>query len=112
MGTFMHLPGSWRWVLFISRVVLASFGMGRILSASRRSRIQDKMKMLRRTFRAALKENELQEAFDELWPTWGSEIAAMIYSEVVSSLDLLVLTAAVDNRREIMRMKRARGSEA
>lgn len=98
--------------MFISRVGSASVGMGRILSGSRRSRIQDKMKMLRGTFRAALKEDELQEAFDELWPTWGSEMAAMIYSEVLSSLDLLVLTAAVDNRREIMKMRRDGGSEA
>jgi hypothetical protein len=29
----------------------------------------DKMIMLRKTFREALKEDELQEAFDELWPT-------------------------------------------
>jgi hypothetical protein len=30
------------------------------------------MKMLRKTFRAALKEDELQEAFDEFWPTGSS----------------------------------------
>jgi hypothetical protein len=72
--------------------------MGRIIAKSMRARIQDKMMMLRKTFRAALKENELQEAFDELWPTWGSEMAAMIYSEVLSTLDLLLLTAAVHAR--------------
>ena len=61
--------------------------------------------MLRKTFREALKEDELQEAFDELWPTWANEQAAMIFTEVLSALDLLVLTAAVDNRREIMKLK-------
>ena len=63
------------------------------------------MLMLRKTFRAALKEDELQMAFDELWPAWANEMAAMIFTEVVSALDLLVLTAAVDNRREIMKLK-------
>jgi hypothetical protein len=47
------------------------------------------MTMLRKTFRAALKENELQEAFDALWPTWSSEMDAMIYTEVLSALDLI-----------------------
>ena len=63
--------------------------MGRITSGSMRTRIQDNMKMLRDTFRAALKENELQEAFDQFWPTWSTEMAAMIYAEVLSALDLL-----------------------
>ena len=70
-----------------------------------RTRLQDKMMMLRKTFREALKEDELQEAFDELWPTWANEQAAMIFTEVLSALDLLILTAAVDNRREIMKLK-------
>jgi hypothetical protein len=86
--------------------------MGRIIAKSMRTRIQDKMMMLRKTFRAALKKDQLQEAFDELWPTWGSEMAAMIYSEVLSPLDLIVLTAAVDNRREIMKLKQAHGKTA
>ena len=67
----------------------------------------DKMIMLRKTFREALKEDELQEAFDELWPTWANEQAAMIFTEVLSVLDLLILTATVDNRREIMKLKQA-----
>jgi len=74
-----------------------------------RTRIQEKMKMLRKTYRAALKEDELQEAFDEIWPTWANEMAAMIFTDVPSALDLLVLTAAVDNRREIMKIHQALG---
>ena len=70
-----------------------------------RTRLQDKMMMLRKTVREALKEDELQEAFDELWPTWANETAAMIFTEVLSALDLLILTATVDNRREIMKIK-------
>ena len=72
-----------------------------------RTRLQEKMLMLRKTFREALKDDELQEAFDELWPTWANEMAAMIFTEVLSALDLLVLTATVDNRREIMKIKEA-----
>ena len=79
--------------------------MGRITSGSMRTRIQDYMKMLKDTFRAALKEDELQEAFDQLWPTWSSEMAAMIYAEVLTALDLLILTATVDNRREIVKIQ-------
>ena len=69
------------------------------------------MVMLRKTFRAALKENELQEAFDALWPTWSNEMAAMIYSEVLSALDLILLTSVVDNRREIEHIKQKLASE-
>lgn len=63
--------------------------------------------MLRRTFRAALKEQEFQEAFDRLWPAWSSEMAAMIYAEALSMMDLILLTSAVDNRREIMKIKQS-----
>ena len=86
--------------------------MGRIQKGSMRTRLQDKMLMLRKTFREALKEDELQEAFDELWPTWANEQAAMIFTEVLSTLDLLVLTAAVDNRREITKLKLALDSDS
>ncbi len=73
--------------------------MGRIQKESMRTRIQDNMTMLRKTFRAALKENELQEAFDALWPTWSSEMAAMIYADNLQVMDLILLTSVVDNRR-------------
>jgi hypothetical protein len=39
-------------------------------------------------------------------------MAAMIYSEVLSPLDLIVLTSAMDNRREIMRLKQIHGRTA
>jgi hypothetical protein len=32
-------------------------------------------------------------------------MAAMIYAEVLSALDLILLTAAIDNRREIMKLR-------
>ena len=75
--------------------------MGRIIRDSMRGRLQDAMVHLRKKYRAALKDDEMQRAFDELWPSWSSEQGAMIFAEVLSALDLLLLTAAVDNRREI-----------
>jgi len=79
--------------------------MGRVQAQSMRNRIQDQMKHLKERYRTALKENELQDAFDELWSTWSSEMAAMIYAEVLSVLDLLLLTYVLDNRREIRKLK-------
>jgi hypothetical protein len=75
--------------------------VGRITRDSMRGRLQDAMVHLRKKYRAALKDDEMQKAFDELWPSWSSEQGAMIFAEVLSALDLLLLTAAVDNRREI-----------
>ena len=79
--------------------------MGRLTKGSKRTRIQDYMKKMRDTFRAALKDDDLQEAFDELWPTWSSEMAAMIYADIIQVMDLILLTSIVDNRREIERIK-------
>jgi hypothetical protein len=39
-------------------------------------------------------------------------MAAMIHSETLSPLDLIVLTAAVDNRLEIMKLQQANGKTA
>jgi hypothetical protein len=72
-----------------------------------RGRLQDTMVQLRGRYRAALKDDGLQRAFDELWPAWSSEQGAMIYAEVLSALDLLLLTAAVDNRRQIEELREA-----
>ena len=67
------------------------------------------MKRLRSYYRAALKANEMQEGFDALWPTWSSEMGAMIYltsNQIVSAMDLLILTAVVDNRRLLEELRR------
>jgi len=79
--------------------------MGRLTSGSKRTRIQDYMKKMRDQFRAALKDDDLQTAFDELWPTWSSEMAAMIYADILQVMDLILLTSIVDNRREIEKLK-------
>jgi len=83
------------------------FKLGRVTKESMRGRLQEMMAQLKKRYRAALKDNSLQNAFDELWPAWSSEQGAMIYAEVPSTLDLLLLTAAVDNRKEIEGLRRA-----
>ena len=70
-----------------------------------RVRLQNTMIQLRRSYREALKDDGMQVAFDDLWPAWSGEQAAMIYADVLSALDLLLLTAVVDNRREIEELK-------
>jgi hypothetical protein len=80
--------------------------MGRLTRGSKRTRIQDYMKKMRNQYRAALKDDTLQEAFDQLWPTWSSEMAAMIYADILQVMDLILLTSIVDNRREIEKLKR------
>ena len=76
------------------------------MKGSMRTRLQDTMAQLKAKYREALKDEDMQAAFDELWAVWSSEMGAMIYSEVLSTLDLLLLTAAADNRREIDEIKR------
>ncbi len=80
--------------------------MGRVTRDSMRARLQDAAAQLRSGYRAALKDDAMQRAFDELWPAWSSEQGAMIYAGLLSALDLLLLTAAVDNRREIEALRR------
>jgi hypothetical protein len=49
-----------------------------------RTRLQEKMMMLRKTIRVALKANELQNALDQLWPARADEQADMIHTQVLS----------------------------
>jgi hypothetical protein len=80
--------------------------LGRITKDSMRGRIQNAMTHLRTGYREALKDDDLQAAFDLVWETWNLEQGAMIYAQVVSSMDLLNLTGAVSNRREIEELRR------
>ncbi len=75
--------------------------LGRITRDSMRGRLQDNMTRLKKGYREALKDDDMQEAFDRVWETWNHEQGAMIYAQVVSSLDLLNLTGVLSNRREI-----------
>jgi hypothetical protein len=75
--------------------------LGRITKNSMRDRIQNTMRLLRGGYREALKDDDLQIAFDQIWETWNLEQGSMIYAQVVSALDLLNLTGVISNRREI-----------
>jgi len=78
--------------------------LGRIIGSSARERIQNSMRRLR-MYREALKGEDMQEAFDEVWQSWTEEEEAMIYSQVASALALLNLTGVIANRREIRRLR-------
>lgn len=82
--------------------------MGRIIRDSQRVMLQRLMVKLRDMYRAALKDTDRFNAFMELFRAWDNEAAAMIYQagdEVYHPIDLLNLTAVVDNRREIERLR-------
>ena len=76
------------------------------LTPSIRQRIVEAMKRLHKTYRRAFKDPARRSAFDEIWEAWASEEGAMIYSEVATVMDLLALTAAVDNRKAIQEIRR------
>ena len=80
--------------------------LGRITKDSMRGRIQESMKQLRGGYREALKNDEMQGAFDTLWEDWNNEQGAMIYAQIVSALDLLNLTGVLSNRKEIELLKK------
>lgn len=64
------------------------------------------MTHLRDNYYDALKDNQMQDAFREVWKDWNNEQAAMIYAQVISSYDLLNLTGVLANRRELEELRR------
>ena len=59
------------------------------------------MKRLKRSYREALVDGARRDAFDSLLKSWSSEQGAMSYSRVPTVLDIMLLTAVVDNRKLI-----------
>ena len=80
--------------------------MGRITKDSMRGRLQANMIRLRSKYREALKDDDMQEAFDIVWGDWNNEQAAMIYAGEISALDLLNLTGVLANRRDLQSLQR------
>jgi RecA/RadA recombinase len=74
--------------------------MGR-LTIPFRSQLQQEMENLTRSFKEALMEPARRDAFDALTRTWTAEQGAMSYAKVPSILEVMLLTAAVDNRKKI-----------
>jgi len=66
-----------------------------------RTILQEEMDNLKRTYREALMDAGRRDAFDSLVHAWSSEQGAMSYAKVPTALDVMLLTATVDNRKLI-----------
>jgi meiotic recombination protein DMC1 len=75
-------------------------GLGRV-TGSFRKRFQEELNELERSFIKALRDPKRREAFDSLVKAWGSEQGAMSYADVPTVLDVMLLTAVLDNRKRI-----------
>jgi len=74
--------------------------MGR-LTIPFRSQLQQEIDNLTRSFKEALMEPARRDAFDCITRAWTAEQGAMSYAKVPSVLEIMLLTAAVDNRKTI-----------
>ena len=74
--------------------------MGRVTFPFR-SLLKDEIGRLRRTYREALPDLKRRKAFDSLVRAWSSELGAMSNASVPTVLEVMLLTAAVDNRKNI-----------
>jgi RecA/RadA recombinase len=74
--------------------------MGR-LTIPFRSQLQQQIENLTRSFREALMEPARRDAFDSIVKAWTAEQGAMSYAKVPSVLEVMLLAAAVDNRKTI-----------
>ena len=75
-------------------------GMGR-LTIPFRSQLQQEVENLNRSFKEALIEPARRDAFESLTRAWTAEQGAMSYAKVPSVLEVMLLAAAVDNRKAI-----------
>jgi len=82
------------------KLVIGGDSLGRV-TAPFRTMLQEEMDNLKRTYREALMDVGRRDAFDSLIRAWSSEQGAMSYARVPTALDVMLLTAVVDNRRLI-----------
>jgi len=83
-----------------ARLIIGGEGLGRVTFPFR-SLLKDEIGRLRRTYREALLDLKRREAFDSLVRAWSSELGAMSNASVPTVLEVMLLTAAVDNRKNI-----------
>ena len=83
---------------------LGGGGLGRI-TIPFRTLFEEELNNLKRGFREALLDPARQEAFDQIVRGWTSELGAMSYAKVPTVLDVMLLVAAVDNRRAIEELR-------
>lgn len=79
--------------------------MGRITRPFR-SQFRDELRRLEASFARALRDEGRREAFNRLVEAWGSEVGAMSNADLPTVLDVMILTAIVDNRRRIEELGR------
>ena len=63
--------------------------------------MQQEIQNLTRSFREALMDPARRDAFDSIVKAWTAEQGAMSYAKVPSVLEVMLLAAAVDNRKTI-----------
>jgi len=86
-------------------VCLEVIFLGRI-TVSFRDEFREILNRLRKTFYVALVDSERREAFDELVEAWSETVGAMSHSDLPSVLLTLLLSAVVDNRKEVMVLRK------
>lgn len=79
--------------------------MGRI-TIPFRTEFNEVLERLRKTFFEALVDPGRREAFDELVKAWSETKGAMSYAELPSVLLSLLFSAVIDNRKEILLLKK------
>ncbi|MBN1683215.1 hypothetical protein JW865_06665 [Candidatus Bathyarchaeota archaeon] len=72
--------------------------MGRFTKASRDG-FQGNLTILRTDYKEALKDKDRKEAFDKLVDAWCSEQGALTYAESLNTMEYILFTSVVDNRR-------------
>ncbi len=102
--------GGWRFQAYLrkhpsrgsTRITIDMGGgiLGRI-TIPFRALFEEELNDLRRGFREALLDPARQEAFDQIVKGWTSELGAMSHAKAPTVLDIMLLAAAVDNRRAI-----------
>jgi len=83
-----------------ARLIIGGEGLGRV-TLPFRSLLKDEIGRLRRTYREALLDLKRRKAFDSLVRVWSSELGAMSNANVPTILEIMLLTAAIDNRKKI-----------
>jgi len=66
-----------------------------------RTILREEMNKLKRSYREVLMDVSRRDAFDSLLKAWSSEQGAMSYAKVPTVLDVMLLTAVIDNRKLI-----------
>ena len=71
---------------------------------STRASFEELVHRLRKSFKEALIDEGRREAFEKLVEAWSGELGALTYAEGFTLLDLLLLTAVLENRSLIERL--------